>query len=205
MAINLKVNASVVDISSDTPKPEDVFLVDTNVWYWMTYSRASTAGAKVYQIRSYPTYTNSALAANATIYQSGVSIAELSHIIEKSEREIFNKTNPVVSTKEYRHNFPVERASVCLEINSACMQVLALGESMDISIDSEVVKSALSHLKACSVDGYDLFLLEAMAARGVTQVITDDGDFATVPGITVFTANRNIVQAAKTQGKLIVR
>ncbi|WP_447771961.1 hypothetical protein [Pseudomonas kilonensis] len=205
MAINLKVNASVVDISSDAPKPGDIFLVDTNVWYWMTYSRASSAGAKVYQIRSYPTYTNNALAANATIYQSGVSIAELSHIIEKSEREIFNKSNPAVSTKEYRHNFPAERASVCLEINSACMQVLALGESMDISIDSEVVKSALSHLTTCSVDGYDLFLLEAMVASGVTQVITDDGDFATVPGITVFTANRTIVQAAKTQGKLIVR
>ncbi len=205
MAINLKVNANVVDISSDTPKSEDVFLVDTNVWYWMTYSRASTAGAKVYQVRSYPSYTNSALVANATIYQTGVSIAELSHIIEKSEREIFNKANPQVSTKEYRHNFPAERASVCLEIESACMQVLALGESMNVSVNSGMVKSALAHLATCSVDGYDLFLLEAMAASGVTQVITDDGDFATVPGITVFTANRTIVNAARAQGKLIVR
>ncbi|EJN39134.1 hypothetical protein PMI38_01367 [Pseudomonas sp. GM84] len=205
MALNLKVNADVVDISSDTPKPQDVFLVDTNVWYWMTYSRASTAGAKVYQVRSYPTYTNNALAANSTIYQSGVSIAELSHIIEKSEREIFNKANPQVSTKEYRHNFPAERANVCLEIDSACKQVLALGESMNVSIDSNMVKSSLARLKTCSVDGYDLFILEAMAASGVTQVITDDGDFATVPGITVFTANRTIVQAAKAQGKLIVR
>lgn len=205
MAINLKVNASIVDISSDTPRPEDVFLVDTNVWYWMTYSRASTAGAKVYQVSSYPNYTNSALAASAKIYQSGVSIAELSHIIEKSEREIFNKSNSPVSTKEFRHNFPAERASVCLEIESACMQVLALGESMNVPVDSEIVKSALSHLKTCSVDGYDLFLLEAMTASGVTQVITDDGDFATVPGITVFTANRTIVNAARAQGKLIVR
>jgi len=204
MAINLKVNASVVDICSDTPDSKDAFLVDTNVWYWMTYSRASI-GAKFYQVDSYPAYTSSALAANATIYQAGVSIAELTHIIERSEREIFNRANPPVSIKEYRHNFPDEREGVCLEIKSACMQVLALGESIDISVNSEMVNSALSHLTTCSVDGYDLFLLEAMAASGVTQVITDDGDFATVPGITVFTANRTIISAARAQGKLLVR
>lgn len=205
MALNLKVNANVVDIASDTPRPEDVFLVDTNVWYWMTYSRASVAGAKHYQISAYPAYTNNALSVNATIYQSGVSIAELSHVIEKSERDIFNKTNPQVSAKEYRHNFPSERENVCSEIKSACMQVLDLGETMNVSVDSEMVKSVLSHLTTCAVDGYDLLLLEAMAASGVKQVITDDGDFATVPGITVFTANRTIVNAARDQGKLIVR
>ena len=41
MAINYTVQAEVVDISADTPKTEDAFLVDTNVWYWLTYSRAS--------------------------------------------------------------------------------------------------------------------------------------------------------------------
>jgi hypothetical protein len=39
MAINYTVQAEVVDISADTPKTEDAFLVDTNVWYWLTYSR----------------------------------------------------------------------------------------------------------------------------------------------------------------------
>jgi hypothetical protein len=36
-------------------------------------------------------------------------------------------------------------------------------------------------------------------------VITDDGDFATVPDIQVFAANRNVVNAARTQGKLLKR
>ena len=40
MAINLTVQATVVDIRSDTPKPYDTFLVDSNVWYWLTYIRA---------------------------------------------------------------------------------------------------------------------------------------------------------------------
>jgi hypothetical protein len=41
--------------------------------------------------------------------------------------------------------------------------------------------------------------------HGVLQLITDDGDFATVPGIQVFTANRNVINAARSQGKLQTR
>lgn len=37
MAVNYTVRAAVVDIRQDTPKREDAFLVDTNVWYWLTY------------------------------------------------------------------------------------------------------------------------------------------------------------------------
>jgi hypothetical protein len=55
------------------------------------------------------------------------------------------------------------------------------------------------------MDGYDLFILEAMRRHGMVQVSTDDGDFAAIPGIQVFTANCNVIQAARTQGRLIPR
>ena len=41
MAANIVIRADVVDISKDTPRNNENFLVDTNVWYWMTYSKAS--------------------------------------------------------------------------------------------------------------------------------------------------------------------
>lgn len=44
-----------------------------------------------------------------------------------------------------------------------------------------------------------------MEKAGIVQVITDDGDYVTVPGIKVFTANRNVIEAARNQGKLITR
>ena len=44
-----------------------------------------------------------------------------------------------------------------------------------------------------------------MDKAGVVQVITDDGDYVTVPGIKVFTANHNVIRAARNQGKLITR
>lgn len=36
MSVNYTIRADVVDIRQDHPKPDDVFLVDTNVWYWLT-------------------------------------------------------------------------------------------------------------------------------------------------------------------------
>ncbi|WP_238360990.1 hypothetical protein [Iningainema tapete] len=55
------------------------------------------------------------------------------------------------------------------------------------------------------LDGYDLFILETMNKEGIVNVITDDGDFVSVPGIRVFTSNMNAIKAARSQGKLVVR
>ena len=44
-----------------------------------------------------------------------------------------------------------------------------------------------------------------MTANGVAQIITHDGDFTSVPGIQVFTANRNLIASARSQARLVVR
>lgn len=207
MPINYTVQAEVVDITTDTPKPEDAFLVDTNVWYWLTYSRASQSARPpaYYQTSSYPNYTNAALGAGARIFQSGLSLAELIHLIEKAEREIYEAANGQIGTKEYRHNLPAERAQVFSEVQAACGLVVTLAEPLTVTIDSPTATAALNRLQTEKVDGYDLFILESMRSHGVVQVITDDGDFATVPGIQVFTANRRVIHAAQAQRKLTSR
>ena len=204
MAVNYIIQAEVVDITGDTPRAEDAFLVDTNVWYWMTYTRASQSAIQ-YQTTNYPAYTNAALAAGARIYQSGLSLAELTHLIEKAEREIYERTNGQIGTKEYRHNFPGERTQVITEIQSAWSQVVNLADPLVSTIDNQTANAALARFQTEKVDGYDLFILESMKNHSVVQVITDDGDFATVSGIQVFTANRNVIAAARNQGKLKIR
>jgi predicted nucleic acid-binding protein len=204
MAVNYIIQAEVVDITGDTPRAEDAFLVDTNVWYWMTYTRASQSAIQ-YQTTNYPAYTNAALAAGARIYQSGLSLAELTHLIEKAEREIYERTNGQIGTKEYRHNFPGERTQVITEIQSAWSQVVNLADPLVSTIDNQTANAALARFQTEKVDGYDLFILESMKNHSVVQVITDDGDFATVSGIQVFTANRNVITAARNQGKLKIR
>jgi hypothetical protein len=83
--------------------------------------------------------------------------------------------------------------------------VKSMADSLPISIDETTTDAALSRFKTEKVDGYDLFMLEGMKKNSVVQIITDDGDFATVPGIQVFTANRNVISAARNQGKLLSR
>ncbi len=111
MSINYTIQAEVVNIRSDSPKPEDTFLVDTNVWYWLLYSRALEANIPPhpYQINYYPSYITRCLSVKSLLCYSGLSLAELAHLTEKAELEIFNRRiSGGVKPKEYRHNYSVE-------------------------------------------------------------------------------------------------
>jgi len=207
MPVNYTVVAEVVDITVDTPKPTDVFFVDTNVWYWMTYTRASMASRppSSHQIVNYPSYISNALAAKSRLFQCGLSLAELAHIIEKCEREIYTRARGRTTTKEFRHNHPTERANVVAELQSVWAQVKTMATPLNVLIDDPAADSALSNYSSRLLDGYDLFIAGVIAKAGVVQIITDDGDLVTIPGLRVFTCNQNVLQAARVQNKLVVR
>ncbi|OHB37498.1 MAG: hypothetical protein A2Y09_06265 [Planctomycetes bacterium GWA2_39_15] len=203
MAINYTIQADVVDIRQDIPKPDNIFLVDTNVWYWLTYTRAP----KNYQTKDYPSYINKALSAKSQLHKCGLSLAELAHLIERTELEIFSKASGFDKNKkkEFRHNHPIERTHVVSEIQAAWGLVENMSQTVDIQINKLTTDAALSRLSTQILDGYDLFILESITKAGIVKVITDDGDFATVPDILVFTSNPSAIQAARTQGKLLKR
>jgi predicted nucleic acid-binding protein len=204
MTINYRVQADVIDIRTDTPQAVDEFLVDTNVWYWMTYTRASQGASPPHttQLTDYPNYINQALSNNSRLRFCGLALAELVHLIEKTEREIYAGQ---ISAKEFRHNLPSQRANVVSEVQSAWTQVTALATSIETNVNDSMVSAAVQRFHVEPLDGYDLFLLEAAKAAGISKVITDDGDFSGVPGIQMFTKNQRVLTAAQTQGKLVVR
>ena len=72
-------------------------------------------------------------------------------------------------------------------------------------VDDSVTDAALARFQTQPLDGYDLYLLDAMQKANHPQILTDDGDFCTVPGIQLFTANQNVINAAAAQGRLAVR
>jgi len=207
MAVNYTVQADVIDIRTDAPQPTDEFLVDTNVWYWMVYSRASIGPnpPQTRQVTDYPGYISRALTVHSQLRCCGLTMAEIVHLVEKAEREIYCSLNPFVPAKEFRHNFPVERANVISEVLGAWSQIASASSSLDTVVDDAATTAALTRFQTEALDGYDLFLLEAMQTAGVVQIITDDGDYSAVPGIRMFTSNRNVLIAAQAQGKLIVR
>jgi predicted nucleic acid-binding protein len=174
----------------------------------MTYSNAGHGepGWRAALMAQYASFVQAAVAGNVRVHCCGLSLAELSHTIEKTEREIHElSTSSSIKSKEYRHNFAAQRTHVVTAIEAAWAQVTSLAELLTVTIDSPTATAAVTRLQTEKVDGHDLFILESMRSHGVVQVITDDGDFATVHGIQVFTANRNVIQAARTQGRLITR
>ncbi|MCR4292002.1 MAG: hypothetical protein NUV76_03895, partial [Candidatus Kuenenia sp.] len=153
----------------------------------------------------YPSYISKAISAKSQLHRCGLSLAELAHLIERTEREIYSRSNGALGSKEYRHNHSTERANVVAEIQTAWSQVNTMAQTLDLQIDEQVTNAALSRLSSQPLDGYDLFILEAISKAGVVKVITDDGDFVTVPGIQIFTANHPVIKTAQSQGKLMKR
>ena len=208
MAIQYTIRADVVDIAQTNPQGTDCFLVDSNVWLWMTYSNAGHSEPTWRgTVRSqYAGFVQKASTADSKLYWCGLSLAELAHIIEKTEREIYEKSVGSIKPKKYRHNLPDERSRIVLEIEAAWGQVTSLADPLIVIIDASTTNAALGRLKTEKMDGYDLFILESMKNQGVVQVITDDGDFATVPGIPGFLLliARSSIRA-QLQGKLLKR
>jgi len=209
MPIRYSIQSSVVDILKDTPSPSDSFFVDTNIWFWITYTKASSCAnpPKIYQIQDYPNYINAALKTRAKLYRCGLSLPELSHIIEKSEREIYENNHGVtLSPKEYRHNFPSERATTVNEIEVSWNQVKSMSDLHDITIDEQKCCNLIQLIKGTCIDGYDAFLtIQEQTLDPNFKIITDDGDFSSIPDIIVFTSNKSIIRAANGAGKLITR
>lgn len=204
----LTVRARIVDIRADTPKDTDVFLVDTNAWYWLYYSRASLTqnGPLAHQLTDYPAYLGAAISTKSTLHCYGLTFAELAHNIEKAEREIYEaQTTNAINTKAFRHDYQNQRRKVVTHITDTWADVLSVSTMLDLDMDSAFMQSALTLFPSVGLDGYDLFMAEAALKAGVTQIVTDDGDYATVPGLTIFTANQKVIQAAATAGKLLKR
>lgn len=203
MVVNLNIQADIIDIKTDNPQQGDIFLVDTNVWFWQTYTNARF-GIKASKFSNYLKYINQALLNGATLTYSGLILAELAHIIEKTEYEIYTKSHGVLPLKEYRHNYPNERINVVSEVKSAWSQVKAFAVPVDLTVDDATTDAALNRFQTQAVDGYDLLLLEAIsrAGAGKIKIITHDMDYAVVPGIQVFTSNNYVIQEANIQKKL---
>ncbi len=202
-----RVVADIIDIRADTPSKGEDFAVDTNVWLWMTYTNIQYVNYSPmpYQIKEYPDYLCKIFANEASLYKCELSFAELAHRIEAVEREIYEGAKGQIGSKAYRHNYPDLRNDLLEEINGAWLSVNSYASSLPLTVDCAFTDSAIDQMRQKLVDGYDLFILHSMREAGLDKLITDDGDFATVPGIRVFTANKNVIEAARKQAKLVTR
>jgi predicted nucleic acid-binding protein len=201
------VSATVCDIRATDPKAEDEFLIDTNAWYWTTYTRASILsvdGPTKHQRHHYSRFIKKALDKGSILHRCDLTLAELSHTIEDCERRIFSEfvVQREVPLKEYRHGEDEEREQVASEIESAWGQITLMSQCIELTLQAPLTEQVLSDLKRCRMDGYDLFFLQAMKKGKVTRIVTDDSDFATVPEVELYTCNPGLIKLAESQGRL---
>jgi len=209
---NYTVQADVVDITGDTPLATDAFWVDTNVWYWQTYSRASMRPSRMqprpWQVTNYSGYLQNCVIAGSALHWIGLSLSELGRLIEDSEREIAETSAAIpagTKPKEFRHDYPGLRSGVVTEIENSWAAVESIATPLHLLVDKPLVDQVLASFRTSALDAYDQFCQLALQNHGITKVLSDDGDFCTVPGLTLFTSNRGVIAAATTQGKLVVR
>ena len=200
------IQADIIDIKTDTPQQSDIFFVDTNIWFWQTYTNAAFT-AKRYQITDYPNYINKTRQNGATLTYSGLTLAELAHIIEKTEYDIYVQSNGYLHFKKYRNDYPTERANVVAEVQFTWRRIKKIAIPIDLTVDDATTDAAINRFTTQAVDGYDLLMLEAIskAGAGTVKIITDDMDYSVVPGIEVFTSNKYVIQDAAMQKKLVRR
>lgn len=201
----INVRAHVVDIRTDAPSAQDSFLVDTNVWYWMHYPAASQQ-AQPYQVTDYPNYLKSVITAGSSLFCSPLTFSELAHNIESAERGIYSlNAGRDIPPKEFRHEYPRQQKRVAGIAQAAWSDVLSMSQIMPLNLDDAFLAAAVRKFNQVELDGYDLFMAQNSLLGGVACIITDDKDYCTFPGITVFTANASAIRAASAAGRLIVR
>lgn len=208
MAFEDHVSSSVVDIRKDNPKSSDSLFVDTNVWYFYASSHSSLSPP--YQKRIYPSYINKMSNVKSNILRCELNLVELSHVLEKELYNIFLAENTLtpdeVPLKDFRHNYPDERDNFVDELCMSWDSIKDISKSCDVLIDESVSKAIIKETLNSYLDGYDLIYLDLLRKTDRTlSILTDDRDFATVPDITVFTANNKVIDAAKKKNLLITR
>jgi predicted nucleic acid-binding protein len=155
-------------------------------------------------VDSYPPYIQKARSAGSVLASTTLIFAEVASLAERVAHEAYERTHHGVSKKAFRH-LTVERQQVQKIIEAAWDQMNQFSASMETSVDSARIVSAIGVLDTRPVDFIDALTLEIAAPEGITNFITDDSDFAGVADIRVFTANPDVLAAAAAQGCLITR
>src|SRR4051812_5466046 len=100
------VRARVIDARADTPRATDRFLIDTNVWAWEHYtsSRFTASGGLVPQATDYLPFVQRTRDNGATRFRVVTSLAELAHVVERTEYDFYTGSVASMHPKDYRHN-----------------------------------------------------------------------------------------------------
>lgn len=184
------IDIDTVDIS--TIAKNEIFALDTNVLYWMHYSKASDPNLKSlpYQVSKYPNFVLKLLENGNTLVTTVLNISELIHVVENSEYRIYNTvTKCHIKKKDFR-KLTIERENYKKELETIMLQLEAsYGSQIKIvDVRKEFIRDYIHTMNTHLCDIFDYIIIKKLIKDGVTNFITDDKDFETVDDINLFTA-----------------
>jgi predicted nucleic acid-binding protein len=187
----------VLNLYKHNPVSNEKYFVDTNVWYWTSYVSSKTILAKEYsnkyQLETYPQFIEKAINNGSTLCYSPLTLAELAHVIENAEHQLYMQQNVITIEKKVYRKITAQREKVLAEIEAAWAQVTAMATSIDTLINKKFVIDSIAVLKEGMLDAYDSFYIQLMRENQIDYLITDDYDFASLNKIMIVTANKNAI------------
>lgn len=170
------------------------FFLDTNVLYWYTYPRFSLPGHLNPSAQIYYDFIDSLTSAGNPLKTSVYNLTELLNVVEKNEYDIYCKLHPdlPLSRKDFRR-MADERQKVSQMIKTTMNNALNICSITDFNFTSETLKSFSDEFTNHRCDVFDYAILKNCISTKDINIISDDGDFSSMPGINLYTANENIL------------
>lgn len=187
----------IKDFKSDKP-----IALDTNVLYWMHYSRCGIGGNLTYQIQIYPDVIEQLKESGFTLVTTIYNVTELLYIIERHEFEIYNLSNKKIGLKDYRQ-ISTERENIKKELSIVKEQIKLLYEIFEYPIEIIGIDKFIDEFSSHCCDNFDYLILKYLKERGVNQIIADDRDYTSMENITLYTANKKSIILAQSESMLI--
>ena len=170
---------------------DEIFAVDTNVLFWMHSS--FDVNARAYQSRYYPQFISDLISNENKLVTTIYNCMELIHLIEKRKLELYNTNNSnCMRLKQFR-NCQEERANIKEECDVIFEQIKNLYDIKSFSVEVKHLEKFINQFENHTCDNFDYNTLTFYSNEDIKNIITDDQDFASFPGINIYTDNRNIL------------
>lgn len=171
------------------------YFLDTNVLYWYCYPKYNLLNNAVQKQSSvYIDFVDDLVNKGNPIFTSVYNISELLHVVEKNEFDLFKSTQNInITLKDFRR---MTGRSDLKNILKACMQnIRSICKILDYHSGPDVFNEFIDTIDQHHCDNYDYIILKNCKVDNKTNIISDDADFATIDGFTLYTANSNALNA----------
>lgn len=185
-SVNVKDIRTFSSINNSRP-----YFVDTNALYWYTYPRYNL-GRCNHDAQIYFDFLDNLVSAGNPLYTSIYNVTELLNIIEKKEHEIYQTIHPEYSKKDLR-KMKAQRESLKQQMLVTLNNVSASFKVINFQFSMEKISDFICNLSSHRCDIFDYLVLDNCLKEGNLNIITDDNDFSSISGITLYTANESIL------------